>query len=270
MEVQLRNPRAHFHPLIRPVSRRRGIGDGTCQVPKPGVPMYYPACPGYDTAAAAPASSSSGPAPAPGVYVAPTLTAAESCVDPLGNPKFTPDCVNRNLVTEAANQAKLDAANRSVFVQNCNRDWQMNAQQYQALGMPVPPNDCDYRTYGQTLPGTTGGSTGYLPSVPQEVIDWRSANPGGGVSVPWSDASAAKLNATPAPTPAPTSTTPAAAPRATTTAKPSGAAPSQASEIVPWLQETTLLPSGGMVNIPNWAVIAAAAVAAYFLFGGKK
>jgi hypothetical protein len=51
-----------------------------------------------------------------------------------------------------------NAANRAVFVQNCNQAWAENDARYAALGMPRPANDCNQRLYGQTLPGTTGSA----------------------------------------------------------------------------------------------------------------
>jgi len=95
---------------------------------------------------------------------------------------------------ERAEQARLAAgssANRQVFVANCEHDWAANAARYAELGKAVPPNDCAYRGYGLTLPGTTGSFTGYLPGTPQEVIDWRNANPGGGSPGPAAGGSAA-------------------------------------------------------------------------------
>lgn len=97
---------------------------------------------------------------------------------------FTPECIEQVLAAQHANQAANDAANRDVFVANCNKDWEANAAQYRALKMEVPPNDCAYRGYGQTLPGTSGGYSGYLTGTPAEVIDWRNKNPGGGSSGP--------------------------------------------------------------------------------------
>jgi hypothetical protein len=176
--------------------------------------------------------------------------------------------VNENLRREAANQAARDAENRSVFVTNCNNDWAANKAQYEALGMPVPPNDCAFRTYGQTLPGTTGGTTAYLPSVPQEVVEWRAANPSGGVSVAWDDQSAAKL----APATAPSSSaspavTTAVAPRATATSPAGTAAATGIEQVTSFLTGEVQL--GGNA-IPTWALVAGALVAAYFVFGGKK
>ena len=138
-------------------------------------------------------------------YQAPTnLATPSNCIDPAsGLPYFTPECVEANLRIEAANQAKLDAANRAVFVQNCQNAWELNRQQYEALGLPVPPNDCAYRSYGQVAPGTTGGSTAYIANTPQAVIDWRTANPSGGVMNAWDPGSAETLKEFNAPDAAP-------------------------------------------------------------------
>jgi hypothetical protein len=146
----------------------RGLGQ-TCQVPQPGVPMVYPACPTY---------SASGPA----TYVAPTSTTPPACTQDTrpGGAAFSAECQAQLQAYQQAQMAADNAANRAVFVENCNRDWQANAVRYQELGMAVPPNDCAYRGYGQTLPGTTGSYAGYLPGTPQEILDWRAANPGGG------------------------------------------------------------------------------------------
>jgi hypothetical protein len=251
--------------------------------------MYYPACPGYESPGAGPAaSSSSSGIPAAGVFVEPTVQAALNCVDPAsGMPYFSPDCVNENLRREAANNAARAAANRAVFVQNCNRDWTMNADQYRALGMPVPPNDCEYRGYGQVpAGGGTGGSAAYVAGTPQAVLDWREANPGGGVSVPWDAASAQKLAA-------PAAVSSSAAPAASGSAsgapapKPAGGAgvapvPAAAHSrgfltSVPDDKPTSLSTqlhlfdtAFGEATIPIWSVLVAAAVGAYFVFGGKK
>jgi hypothetical protein len=171
MELQLRPSNPRFHPLVRPRSRYglRGLGQ-TCQVPQPGVPMVYPACETF--------APSSGPA----TYVAPTSVAPPACTQDTrpGGAAFSAECQAQLQAYQQARMAADNAANRAVFLENCNRDWQANAAQYQALGMEVPPNDCAYRGYGQTLPGTTGSYTGYLPGTPQAILDWRAANPGGG------------------------------------------------------------------------------------------
>jgi hypothetical protein len=180
-----------------------------------------------------------GGAPPVATYTAPTnLQTPSNCIDPAsGLPFFTPDCVNANLAIEAANQAKDDAANRTVFVQDCNNAWALNKTQYEALGLPVPPNDCAYRTYGQTLPGTTGGTTAYLPGTPQAVIDWRTADPSGGVMNAWDPSSAQTLatfhappapSGSPSPAPGPTTAPTAGAPAPRATAPSGGSAPAGA------------------------------------------
>jgi hypothetical protein len=167
-------------------------------------------------------------------YQAPTnLQTPSNCIDPAsGLPFFTPECVNANLAIEAANQAKLDAANRTVFVQNCNNAWELNRQQYEALGLPVPPNDCAYRSYGQVAPGTTGGSTAYVTNTPQGVIDWRTANPTGGVMNAWDPGSTEALKEFNAPPQAPASSpspAPAISPGSTTAVRVGSGAQGQPS-----------------------------------------
>lgn len=119
----------------------------------------------------------------PAVYVAPAPIATPACA--FGPTMFTQECQTQVDAVEQQRLAAADAANRKVFVDNCNRDWQANATRYAELKMAVPPNDCAYRGYGQTNLGP-----GYLPGTPTEVLDWRAANPGGGVSIPWDQESA--------------------------------------------------------------------------------
>jgi hypothetical protein len=77
--------------------------------------------------------------------------------------------------------------NRSLCVQQCNHDWALNAARYSELALPVPPNDCEFRTYG--LADASSLVDGYLPDVTPEVLAWRAANPGGGVENAWDEKS---------------------------------------------------------------------------------
>ncbi len=128
MEVQLRPPRAHWHPLYRPASRRRGMGA--------------------------------------------TYTPLDCTTDLIagGNAEA---CVAENTRRQA--QYMLDDYNErlAAFIAACNRDWQLNDDQYKALGLPRPVNNCAERTYGLTAPGgTTGGQVQaqipvtYMPPPP--------------------------------------------------------------------------------------------------------
>lgn len=119
-------------------------------------------------------AGSSGPA----VYQAPTLIPTPACIS--GPQPYSAECQAQLMAAQQTNLAASSSANRAVDEANCNRDWEMNAARFRELGMAVPPNDCAYRGYGLTLPGTTGGYSGYLQGTPQEIIDWRNLNPGGG------------------------------------------------------------------------------------------
>jgi hypothetical protein len=79
-------------------------------------------------------------------------------------------------------------ATRDLNREVCRQNWELNAAQYRELGLPVPPNDCEFRTWGfcYTFPLP---SHGYLPNVTPEVLAWRQANPGGGVENPWDEKS---------------------------------------------------------------------------------
>jgi hypothetical protein len=122
----------------------------------------------------------SGPA-----YVAPSHVPVPACA--LGDPwvAASADCQAQLMAAQQQNLAADSGANRDYDISVCESNYAQNAAQYRALGMPVPPDDCNYRGYGLTLPGTTGGYSGYMPGTPQEVLDWRAANPGGGVDNPW-------------------------------------------------------------------------------------
>lgn len=180
MQLMLRPPSVRPHPLMR---RRgmRGLGDGEINPTTIWTPSTGFIDPSYG-----------GTAPA--TYVAPNYVPVPACAS--GPTMFTAECIAQVLAAQQANMAADLAANRAVFVANCNNDWAANAAQYQALGMAVPPNDCEYRSYGQTLPGTTGSTTAYLPGTPQEIIDWRNANPGGGSPGPVGATSGVVGNAT--------------------------------------------------------------------------
>lgn len=199
MQVQLRPAAYRFHPLVRPMSRPRGFGGLGVTMS----PWLYEAPPGlvtYDktpyvtatdpqtgqsvTTGGAVIYPTSGNPPIPpiGVYQAPTHVPVPDCVQDTrpGGAAFSAECQAALAAAQQANMAADSAANRAVFVADCENAWAQNAAQYRALGMEVPPDDCQYRGYGLTQPGTTGSFTGYLPGTPQAIIDWRNANPGGG------------------------------------------------------------------------------------------
>lgn len=120
------------------------MGDGTCQVPQPGVAMVYPACP-----AAPPLSyQDRGGAAAP--YVAPTPVPRPACsYDPNPFVANSAQCVAQLLAAQQGNFQVDNDANRAVFVADC------------LATFPQPP-DCLTRTYGQTPAGgfTSDGQAG--------------------------------------------------------------------------------------------------------------
>ena len=128
---------------------------------------------------ATPGDASTAATPQP---VAPGHVPVPACTQDTrsGGAAFSAECIAAVLAAQQQNMAADSAANKSVFVANCNSDWEANAAAYRARGMAVPPNDCAYRGYGLTQPGTTGSFVGYVAGTPQEIIDWRNANPGGG------------------------------------------------------------------------------------------
>lgn len=164
MELQRVSPRP-FVPTWRKIARS-GLGAD------PGVNV---------TTMWTPSGGYVGSTPA-AVYQAPAHVPVPACIQDTrpGGAAFSGECQAQLRAANDANIAADAGANRAVFVQNCNRDWQANAERYRQLGMAVPPNDCDYRGYGLTPAGSTGGYSGYVAGTPQNIIDWRNANPGGG------------------------------------------------------------------------------------------
>ncbi len=195
----------------------------------------------------------------PGVYVAPTLTAALSCVDPASGFALTDAaCVNQNLAIQASNQSLLDAANRAVFLKNCH-DMIANENLSRASrGLPLQVDDCDQRTFGQVAPGTTGSPT-YTGPAPSYYTPTPAPVPA--TSAP---ASAAGPVAVSAPAPA------SAAPAGTTTGDggyvPASAAPGIMPDGFDLGAAMTKITSG---SIPWW-VYAGLGVGAIVLFSGGR
>lgn len=156
MNVDLR-PVGLGYSYRRVVRFRTGLGE-TCQVPVPGQPMVYPACPSVSPITGA---------PAPAVYRAPTLTPPPACTQDTqpGGAAFSQACIDLVLANQQRDFAASTAANYSVDRANCENAWAANAARYQADGLPVPPNDCAERTFGLTLPGTTGGTSADIPNA---------------------------------------------------------------------------------------------------------
>ena len=146
MEIEAR-PYRRPMPTWRKIALN-GLGDGPCQVPQPGVAQVYPACTGNYTGVPQ--------VPQAATYQAPNLAPVPACIS--GPEPYSAECQQQLMDTQHANQSALDAANRAVFVADCNSNWAANDAQYARLGLPRPANDCQQRLYGQTLPGTTGGA----------------------------------------------------------------------------------------------------------------
>ncbi len=212
MEVQLRPPRAHFHPLYRPASRRR-----------PGMGATY--------------------------------TPLDCTTDLIAGGNAIA-CVEENQRRQA--QYFLDDYNERLagFIAACNRDWQLNDDQYKALGLPRPVNDCAQRTYGLTAPGgTTGGQVQqqipvtYMPPPPPP----------------------------PAPSPA-TVTAPSPAvlhPAQTETYVAQTRPPAPSSTGLPNATGSTagqglyLLEQPSLGGFPGWVILAAVGAGLYFMTRGK-
>lgn len=153
----------------------RGLG-ATCQVPRPGQTMFYPAC--ETVAPAGPqVTSIYGPSDFNSGYVAPVPVGTPNCAS---NPNlmFTPECIETVLAAQHANQAGMDAANRAVFLKNCHDMIANENISRRARGLPLQVDDCDERTFGQTLPGTSGSAV-QAPIAPvyQAVIASKSEIP---------------------------------------------------------------------------------------------
>ncbi len=240
----------------------RGLRDGSSINP---TTMWTPST-GF---LATPGDVSTALAP-PATYVAPNYVPTPACAS--GPSMFTSECIAQVLAAQQQNMAANNDANRAVFVADCNRDWAMNAENYQNLGLQVPPNDCAYRGYGQTIPGIspTGSYSGYLPGTPQDIIDWRTANPGGGSPGP------VLVSNDPIPYTAP-QLGPAVVPGQVAIIPPTQAPPTQAPAVTDRLAATANhyvsaaqdfltenVPVAGY-DIPGWALAAAGLAAFMFL-----
>ena len=92
--------------------RRRGLGEGTCQWPQPGVQMVYPPCSptlNADTRVA-PVSLYTSVYDVPGLL----LPAPSSCVDSQGYASGSPACVDANIAVEQENMRRIAAFNAAL------------------------------------------------------------------------------------------------------------------------------------------------------------
>ena len=150
MNVQLRNSNGYpgHVPIMLPHSPHRwrfGIGD---------TPGYTPA----QQAMADAFRTQYGGAPA--VFVQPAVIPTPACASDTqpGGSAFSDVCQQLIQAAEQANITARTNANYNVDLQNC-------------LSQFPQPTDCYQRTFGLTLPGTTGGATGDLANAPQLLGD---------------------------------------------------------------------------------------------------
>ncbi len=176
MQLQLRPAVPRFHPLLRPMYRRagfagmRGLGDGTCQVPQPGVPMVYPACPtSAPISSGAPAATYTSTGSSPAVYQPYTPVAVPSCTldTQPGGAAFSSACIAQLLAAQQQNMQLANNANFVVDYTNC-------------VNQGLSPATCASRTYGLT---PAGGYTSDASVQGTSVILDANGNPVSGVPV---------------------------------------------------------------------------------------
>ncbi len=165
MQVQLRPARARFHPLMRRAGMR-GLGLDPSSINP--TTIWTPTTGYLGTA------GDLSTALTPATYVPPGYVPVPACAS--GPTMFTQECIDQVLAAQQANMALATSANYDVFRANCETDWYANAQRYTDLGLPVPVNDCAQRTYGLTLPGTTGSSVALLPDA-QAILSPNYSGP---------------------------------------------------------------------------------------------
>jgi hypothetical protein len=165
MQLQLRPSAPRFHPLMRPMYRRAGFaGLGL-------TPGYTPA-----QQAMADAFAAQFEAP-PAVYQAPAQSAPPACSSGPANTADSPECIAALLAWQQQQMAAGSAANYAVDRANCETAWAENNARYIAAGVAPPPNDCAQRTYGLTLPNSSGGTNILTPQA-QAIFDPNYTGPG--------------------------------------------------------------------------------------------
>lgn len=162
--VQLSPSRSPIHPraFAGNPRRRAGMGDGTCQIPAPGVAQIYPPCPSNPDDIALPSGVS---------FQAPSFTPAPACSSsPDPNTSDSPECIAQLLAAQNQNLAANNDANFNFDVQTCRSNLALNNAQRASLGMPALPDTCADNTYGLTpTGGYTGGVSLITPDAPQIV-----------------------------------------------------------------------------------------------------
>lgn len=179
--------------------------------------------------------NSPGSTAGPAVYQAPQVIPPPACTQDTqpGGAAFSSGCIAQLLATQQQNLAAGTAANYNVDLQNCLNTF------------PQPP-DCYQRTFGLTLPGTTGGASGDIANAAALLGDPAAAA-----------LAAEGAHNPPTPTPQPQAPTPT----------PQTQSPSTGGG-------TTQQPSGGVTTggggttnpIPTWYWIAGLAAAGLLIF----
>ncbi len=103
---------------------------------------------------------SSGGSSGPAVFKQPVVVPAPACVNDTqpGGSAYSPECQAQVIANNLQTLANRTAANYDVDLQNCLNTF------------PQPP-DCYQRTFGLTLPGTTGGTSADLSNAPALLGD---------------------------------------------------------------------------------------------------
>ena len=163
MELQLRPMSARFHPLVGPVSRKRGVaglrGLGAPSNINPTT-IWTPQS-GYNVGGGSTA------------YQAPAQVAVPACASsPDANTADSAECQAQLMAAQRQNLAADTGANLTVDQNVCESNYAENAAAYAALGISPPPNTCMEQTYGLVPADTTGGvnilagnATQYLTST---------------------------------------------------------------------------------------------------------
>ena len=169
MQVQLRPSAQRFHPLMRPMYRRAGFA-GLGADPGVNSTTIWTPSGGW--------VGSGGPA---AVFQAPANIPVPACASDTqpGGAAFSQACIDQVLAAQQQRMAGNTAANYAVDRSNCETAWAENDARYKSLGIQGPPNDCAQRTYGLTLPGTTGGTAADIPNA-QALLDPNYSGPGAG------------------------------------------------------------------------------------------
>jgi len=104
----------------------------------------------------------------PAVYVAPAYVPTPACTQANGGAYVSSECVDLALAAEQLRMKLATQANYAVFLQNC-------------LNTFPQPTNCYERTYGLTLPGTTGSANPAILLPNASTILGTGQQPTGGL-----------------------------------------------------------------------------------------